>query len=175
LPGWLICQPGKMDGTSRNQHHPLRERRIDMPKKNSDQEKIELTYTGRRWIGGGKFHYAYIRKDTGKLITFNRKLMKSHEIGETYPGTVEPSARGEGFFAYGAAADSISGVEDARQVADWVRLDEETARAIKSSREIKTIEAAARKAARTIKAQYNRASNITRRAVIRALIEELEG
>lgn len=141
----------------------------------SEPIKTTIVYCGRR----DQDSYAYIRQDTGEKIHFSKRLQKHHDIGGIYNTEIQPAQK-EGVWTYSTygprspEGPEIGTWENAEEVAQWTRQDAQAAREARKIKERKGLEAAARKAARTIKGQYERASVHDRIKMIKAIVEELE-
>jgi hypothetical protein len=137
-------------------------------------EKVQdtITYIGRSFIDLKS--YRYILGSNREEIHFSKKLQKHHQVGETYPVTISETEQGRLF----STSSGNKALEHTwpipEHIATWVKEDAQAQAADRANREAKSLLTQARKAARTIKLQYKRASGFNKRAIIRAFIEELE-
>jgi hypothetical protein len=171
-----------VDGTSRRKYTAEIERKKAMKKKldlDQDAGKVDdvIIYCGRRWFGGAEHRHVYIVKSTGEQAKFKVKLQRLHEVGEGYPAKIIDKGV---FSTWNSSVEqgqpvTVEPPVSSSDIAQWIRSDAETARAVKAQRESKGLETAARKAADTVKAQYQRAAPAERRAMVRAFVERLEG
>lgn len=133
-----------------------------------------ITYIGREPFALKSFRY--IIGSTQAMVSFGKKLQRHHSVGRTYPAFVKDTKEGKvvstsrSDFSIDKAFPFVTN----KKLTEWAKNEAIAERTAKALREEKSILAETRKAARSLREQYRRASHANKLDMIRVFVEELE-